>query len=115
MNGLDHLRASAANYASLQGRISALGEMPVSAESAATADASKTPSASPSNGFDWRHEVVARALAQADGHDPDLKVVDVKSAKAGPFGSVAAGAVQPAWHCYLQMSAGIVGALAAAK
>lgn len=92
-------------------RINALADLPDIGPMATTS----SPAPDQSAQFDWRHEVVARSLAQADGHDPDLKVVDVKQAKAGPFGSVAASAVQPAWHLYLAMASGIVSALAGAS
>jgi hypothetical protein len=112
----------------MQDRINKLAELPgldtlsqlsrAAQHSENTTSPTLAPSSSPkknqamaSSPFDWRHEAVARSLCVASGYDPDLKVVDVRTAKAGPFGSIAASAVQPAWHCYLPMSEGIVGAL----
>jgi cell envelope opacity-associated protein A len=60
---------------------------------------------------DWRATQLARELCRAQGHDPDMMVVDVNHAQRGPFGSVSASSVVPAWTLYLTMAYEMSGAL----
>jgi hypothetical protein len=60
---------------------------------------------------DWRTVALAREMCRAQGHDPDMMVVDVKGARTGPFGSVGSSNSVPAWTLYLEAAQGLSGAL----
>jgi hypothetical protein len=53
---------------------------------------------------DWRKVALARELCRGQGYDPDMMIVDVKGPKTGPFGSVAASYVVPAWTLYIEIA-----------
>ena len=61
--------------------------------------------------IDWQSVQLARDLCSQQGHDPDLRVLDVKNANRGPLGSTAVHQTVPAWTLYLEAAQNVKGAL----
>jgi hypothetical protein len=57
----------------------------------------------------WRKTHLAREMCRSQGYDPDMMVVNVKSGRPGPFGSVGANDIVPAWTLYVEIAEKVNG------
>jgi hypothetical protein len=71
----------------------------------------ETPMGEPSIVVDWRLVELARELCRSAGHDPDLRILDVKNANRGPLGSTIPSLPVPAWTLFVEAAKNVMGAL----
>jgi hypothetical protein len=71
----------------------------------------ETPMGAPTVAVDWRLVDLARELCRSAGHDPDLRILDVKNANKGPLGSTIPSLPVPAWTLYIEAAQNVRGAL----